>query len=327
MDGYLVYILIAAVSGLFAWGGYCLIQGFSDGGERKKLAERLANEDRLGPIGGTGGANGRPSIVIQQMENSGLSPNLQAMPFFQGLNRKLTQAFPDFQLVKFLYIAAGLCVFMALITWAVTGSPVFGLIGGAVGGYAPFFLIASRRSKRQRMLANQIPDALDFLSRVLRAGHSLTTGLQMMGEELPKPIGDEFRKCYDQHSLGQPLEECLKAMSARIESTDFAFFITAVLIQRQSGGDLSEVLRNISGMIRQRIRLQQHVKAKTAEGRFTGYILVAFPAVMFCIAYVLNPAYAGILVHTNTGLALLGTSFGLCMAGLLAIRKITTVKV
>ena len=81
-------------------------------------------------------------------------------------------------------------------------------------------------------------------------------------------------------------------MSTRIESTDFAFFITAVLIQRQSGGDLSEVLRNISGMIRQRIRLQQHVKAKTAEGRFTGYILVAFPAVMFIVAYVLNPAYA-----------------------------------
>jgi tight adherence protein B len=116
-------------------------------------------------------------------------------------------------------------------------------------------------------------------------------------------------------------------MSTRIESTDFAFFITAVLIQRQSGGDLSEVLNNISGMIRQRIRLQQHVKAKTAEGRFTGYILVAFPAVMFMIAYVLNPGYAGILLHTNMGLTLLGVSFGLCVAGLLAIRKITTVKV
>jgi len=137
----------------------------------------------------------------------------------------------------------------------------------------------------------------------------------------------EFRRCYDQHSLGQPLEDCLKAMASRIESTDFAFFITAVLIQRQSGGDLSEVLRNISGMIRQRIRLQQHVKAKTAEGRFTGYILVAFPAVMFCVAYVMNPAYAGILVHTTTGLELLGTAFGLSMLGLFAIRQITTVKV
>ena len=331
MDANLIYILIAAVSGLVAWGGYSLVQGLNDGGERKKLAERLGSDDRLAPMGGNGGGGaggaGRPSIVLQQMENSGLPPRMAAMPVFQALNRQLMQAFPDAALARFLMLAAGLCVGICLTVWAVTGSPVFGLIGGAVGGYAPFFLIASRRAKRQKLLALQIPDALDFLSRVLRAGHSLTTGLQMMGEELPKPIGEEFRKAYDQHSLGQPLEDCLKAMSGKIESTDFAFFITAVLIQRQSGGDLSEVLRNISGMIRQRIRLQQHVKAKTAEGRFTGYILVAFPAVMFLIAYVMNPGYAGILVHTNMGLALLGTAFGLCMAGLLAIRKITTVKV
>ncbi len=325
MDGLFIYILIAAVSGLIAWGGYCLVQGLSDGGERKRLSERLGNDDRLVP--GGPGQSGRPSIVVQQMENSGLPPRLAAMPFFQNLNRKLMQAFPAVRLARFLYLAGGLGGFLGLTAWAVSGSPVMGLIGGAVGTYGPFFLIGSRRSKRQKLLANQIPDALDFLSRVLRAGHSLTTGLQMMGEELPKPIGEEFRTCYDQHSLGQPLEDCLKGISVRVESTDFAFFITAVLIQRQSGGDLSEVLRNISGMIRQRIRLQQHVKAKTAEGRFTGYILVAFPAVMFLIAYVLNPGYAGILLHTNTGLGLLGTSFGLCMAGLLAIRKITTVKV
>jgi len=148
-----------------------------------------------------------------------------------------------------------------------------------------------------------------------------------MGEELPQPIGKEFSRAYDQHSLGQPLEDCLKTAATRIESTDFAFFVTAVLIQRQTGGDLSEVLTNISGMIRQRIRLQQHVKAKTAEGRFTGYILVAFPAVMFFLAWSLNPAYAGVLLHTTKGMELLGTAFGLQMLGLICIRKLTTVKV
>jgi tight adherence protein B len=224
-------------------------------------------------------------------------------------------------------VVIGLCFTAFLLTWAISDSLFMGVIGGLIGGYLPFFAVISKRNKRQKEIANQIPDSLDFLSRILRSGHSLTTGLQMMGEELPNPIGMEFRRCYDQHSLGQPLEDCLKAMSTRIESTDFAFFITAVLIQRQSGGDLSEVLKNISGMIRERIRLQQHVKAKTAEGRFTGYILVAFPAIMFCIAYVMNPDYAGILLHTNTGLELLGTAFGLSMFGLVAIRQITTVKV
>jgi tight adherence protein B len=321
MDGYLLPSIIAAVIGLFAYGVICLIQGFTDG-EKKKLAERLGSDDRMDTA-----ANTRRSIILQQMEASGLPPKLAAMPIFQSLNRLVMQAFPDLPLIKFLYVVIGLAFTSLVLVGLIANSVVMGLLAGAAGAYLPFFTVTSRRNKRQKMIANQIPDSLDFLSRILRAGHSLTTGLQMMGEELPAPIGHEFRRCYDQHSLGQPLEDCLKTMASRIESTDFAFFITAVLIQRQSGGDLSEVLRNISGMIRQRIRLQQHVKAKTAEGRFTGYILVAFPAVMFVIADVMNPAYAGILLHTNTGLELLGAAFGLSMLGLFAIRQITTVKV
>jgi tight adherence protein B len=321
MDALILPILIAAVTGLFAWGVICLIQAATDG-EKKKLAERLGSDDRLDTAATT-----RRSIIVQQMEASGLPPAMAEMRIFQGLNKLLIQAFPDWSLLKFLYVVGGMGIGFLFIAWIVSGSVVVGLIACAVGTYLPFFTVSSKRSKRQKLLANQIPDCLDFLSRVLRAGHSLTTGLQMMGEELPQPIGVEFRRCYDQHSLGQPLEECLKTMAARIESTDFAFFITAVLIQRQSGGDLSEVLRNISGMIRQRIRLQQHVKAKTAEGRFTGYILVAFPAVMFCVAYVMNPDYAGVLIHTSAGVKMLLTAFGLSMLGLFAIRQITTVKV
>jgi tight adherence protein B len=321
MDDYLLPSIIAAVIGLFAYGVVCLIQGFTDG-EKKKLAERLGTDDRLDTA-----ANTRRSIIYQQMEASGLPPKMAAMPIFQALNRLVLQAFPDMQLIKFLYVVVGMAFGALVVVSVVADSFIAGFIAAGVAAYLPFFTVTSRRNKRQKQIANQIPDALDFLSRVLRAGHSLTTGLQMMGEELPAPIGQEFRRCYDQHSLGQPLEDCLKTMASRIESTDFAFFITAVLIQRQSGGDLSEVLRNISGMIRQRIRLQQHVKAKTAEGRFTGYILVAFPAVMFCVAYVMNPGYAGILIHTTTGLELLGAAFGLSMLGLFAIRQITTVKV
>jgi tight adherence protein B len=123
------------------------------------------------------------------------------------------------------------------------------------------------------------------------------------------------------------MDEALKDTAGRVESTDFAFFVTAVLIQRQTGGDLSEVLKNISGMIRQRVRLQQQVKAKTAEGRFTGYIMVAFPIIMFFIASTLNPDYGQVLLHTTPGLKMLGFAALLQILGLVAIRKITTVKV
>ncbi len=318
---YILPTLIAVVAGLFVWGIVCLVQAWTDG-DKKKLAERLGGEEHA-----TTGFDARRSIVIAQMESSGLPPALVKLKIFQTLQKLVTQAFPEWSALKFLAIAVSMAFVMLIGGWVIGNSVVIGLIAFAAGGYLPFFVLLSRRNKRQRNIADQIPEALDFLSRILRAGHSLTTGLQMMGEELPQPIGAEFRRCYDQHSLGQPLEDCLKTVATRIESTDFAFFVTAVLIQRQTGGDLSEVLNNISGMIRQRIRLQQHVKAKTAEGRFTGYILVAFPAVMFFLAWMLNPSYAGVLLHTTKGMELLGTAFGLQMLGLVCIRKLTTVKV
>jgi tight adherence protein B len=218
-------------------------------------------------------------------------------------------------------------MFMLAITFLLTQSVIVAVVGAALGAYVPFLVVTSKRNKRQRLLADQLPEALDFLSRVLRAGHSFSTGLQMISEELPQPLSGEFRRAYDQHSLGQSIEEVLKDMANRIESTDFAFFVTAVLIQRQTGGDLSEVLGNISGMIRQRIRLQQHVKAKTAEGRLTGYILSAFPAVMFVISYSLNPTYAGVLIETSTGVMMLSIAFCLQMLGLWAIKRITAVNV
>jgi tight adherence protein B len=135
-----------------------------------------------------------------------------------------------------------------------------------------------------------------------------------------------MRQCYDAHSLGQPLDQALKETATRIDSSDFAFFITALVVQRQTGGDLSEVLRNISAMIRSRMRLAQHVKAKTAEGRLTGYILVAFPAVMFALCYFQNPTYCGKLLE-GTGRYFLAVAFFLQMLGLWSIRMITTVKV
>lgn len=289
-------------------------------GERKKIAQRLTSE--YGDVY----AAQRRSILLQ-MEASGFSGTLARMAFFQKLYRNLIQAFPHVTLTQFLGVAGVLAVVSFLLGTVVFDSLLIGLAAGAGGGYLPFMILANRRARRQRAITEQLPEALDFLGRVLRSGHSLSTGFQMISEELPQPLAGEFRRCYDQHSLGQPMEEALKDMAARIESTDFAFFVTTVLIQRQTGGDLSEVLGNISAMIRQRVKLAMSVKSKTAEGRFTGYILTAFPAVMFVLTYVLNPQYAAGMLHSSTGLMMLGAAVGLQFMGLFAIKKITTIRV
>ena len=321
-------ILVALTVAMFAWGIVSLVMGLLDR-ERRKLAERLSGKGGVGGskrAGGDGSAGGGTSIVTHA-ESDGLPPALARFAIMRGLHRQLVHAYPDTSVVKFLGVSAGLALGALLVATLLWDSLILGLVCGGLGAVAPYMAVSRRKNRRQRQLTEQLPEALDFLQRILRAGHSLSTGLSMMGDELPLPLGGEFRRCYDQHSLGQSLEEALREMSRRIESTDFAFFVTAVLIQRQTGGDLSQVLGNISGMLRQRIRLGQYVKAKTAEGRFTGYVLVAFPVLMFFVASTMNPDYKKNLLGNSTGLTLLGVAAGLIVLGLVTIRKITTVKV
>jgi tight adherence protein B len=320
-------ILVAVTVACFTWGVASLLIGMRKG-ERQRLAERLSGAS------GSAGArqysargSGIGSALFAQAAEDGLPRWLARFAVIRAAQRHLVHSFPDTSFVKFLGLSAGVAggsLVGAMLVW---DSAVLALAVGALAGAAPFMAVVRRRNRRQRQLTEQLPEALDFLQRILRAGHSLSTGLSMMGDELPQPLGGEFRRCYDQHSLGQSLEEALRDMARRIESTDFAFFVTAVLIQRQTGGDLSQVLGNISGMLRQRIRLGQYVKAKTAEGRFTGYVLVAFPVLMFFIASGMNAEYKKNLLETSSGLTMLGVAAGLVVLGLVTIRKITTVKV
>jgi tight adherence protein B len=203
------------------------------------------------------------------------------------------------------------------------------LVCAFLAGILPFMIVSSRYAKHQKVVEDQLPEALDFLARVLRAGHSLATGLQMAGDEIPEPLAGEFRRCYGQHSLGTPLDLAMKDMAHRVGAPDFSFFVTAVLIQRTTGGDLAEVLTNISSMVRARIRLQQHVKAITAQGRLVGYILLVLPVVFFMALYVINPRYASVLIDTNNhpeGVAVLGAAVVLQILGLITIKKIVTVR-
>jgi tight adherence protein B len=317
MDGMTIPILIAAAVALLVFAIVQIAAALTDS-EKRKLKQRLGNETRASDL-----STANRSITYQEF-NNGVLGNVK---LFEQIGRRLRQAYPEASLTMFLLLCGASAVVTFMIGSLVLPSMVLSGAVAVFALYVPMIVVNNKRVRRQKMLGDQLPEALDFLSRILRAGHSLSTGLQMMSEELPKPLSIEFRRAYDQHTLGQNMDDCLKEMSTRIESTDFAFFVTAVLIQRQTGGDLSEVLGNISGMIRKRLQLQNHVKAKTAEGRFTGYILTAFPGVMFFISYALNPDYAGVLIKTNTGLMLLGIAFGMTMLGLYFIKKITTVRV
>jgi tight adherence protein B len=220
----------------------------------------------------------------------------------------------------------GFAVMAGAMAFLGTQSIIAGIFAGIVSAMLPFLIVSSKCAKHQKIVEDQLPEALDFLARVLRAGHSLATGLQMAAEELPEPLAGEFRRCYDQHSLGTPLEQSMKEMAERVGTPDFSFFVTAVLIQRTTGGDLAEVLTNIGNMVRARIRLQQHVKAITAQGRLVGYILLVLPVVFYIVLYLLNPRYARVLIDTREGFFFLMGALVLQLLGLISIKKIVSVK-
>jgi tight adherence protein B len=326
MESLLLPILVAGVVALLA---YTAAQIFAPSQDRKKLNERLSGQSRdaATPRGSSSSSSLQQQRSIVQAQATGMDASLIRFAVFRSMHKTLLQSYPDLKLVRLLQMMAGAAAGVSVLIFLLSGSLLVAGVAALLACWTPVAVVTAKRNRRQRLLAGQLPEALDFLGRILKAGHSFSTGLQMMGTELPEPLAAEFRRGYDQHSLGISIEEALKEMATRIDSSDFAFFVTATLIQRQTGGDLSEVLGNISGMIRQRSRLQQQVKAKTAEGRFTGYILSAFPGVMFVIVYTMNPEYASVLVNTTEGMVLLGVAFGLQVLGLFAIKKITTVSV
>jgi tight adherence protein B len=319
MDGYVFIALLALTEITLA---VVLIQVTFELLETKKrrLQERLASD--AGERGEFESAY-KP-IVIQR--SADLPKVLARFAAMRALAHKLERACPTIALPRFLFLVTGTAILAGVALYLLTDSVFVSVLAGVVAAMIPFFVVNSRCQRRQRAIDDQLPEALEFLARILRAGHSLSTGLQMGADELPEPLAGEFRRCYDQHSLGQPLDVVMKEMAVRIGTSDFAFFVTAVLIQRQTGGDLAEVLGNISGMIRQRIRLQQHVKAITAEGRLVGYILLALPIVFFFILYFLNRDYVSILITTPEGGWLLFGAFMMQIFGLLTIRKIVSIK-
>jgi len=285
-------------------------------GKRERLQERLSSQQQ------TELPASYRSIVLPKKEEIAAGRAIVVGRF----QKALAQAWPNLTATRFIFIAAVAAMAGFTIAAALTQSFTIGVMAGAIAAAVPFVLMQAKRSKRAKAIDDQLPDALDFVTRILRAGHSLATGFQMAGEELPEPLGPEFARCYAQHSLGQPLEDSLKDMAVNVDVSDFSFVVTAVLIQRQTGGDLAEVLKNISGMVRARIRLQQHVKAITAEGRLVGGILLALPFVFFFLLYLVNRSYAEVLIKYPEGRYLLAAGIFLQILGLVTIRRIVTVK-
>jgi len=226
-----------------------------------------------------------------------------------------------------LLIGVGLGVTLALLASLFTRSS-WGLpIGGALGFGLPFLVLNIKRGRRMRTFEEQFPEALDLIARALKAGHAFATGLKMAADELPEPVGPEFRKTFDEQNFGLPLKDALDNLTLRVPHLDVRFFATAVLIQRETGGNLAEILENLAHVVRERFKILRQVRVYTAHGRFTGYVLLALPAVLGIALSFINPDHMNLLFRERMGQMMLLGALVMQTIGFLWIKQVIKIEV
>ena len=262
--------------------------------------------------------------ALQEVDKKTLMDRL--MPEFFNLTKVFEQADCNIKPSALFGISVGLSVLgAALSIWLVN---VYVVPIGAILFFAlPWLWLFNKRAQRLKAFAGQLSDAMELVARALRAGHSLAAGMHVVAEEMPAPISKEFGRVYEEQNLGIPLEEALKGMCDRVPNLDLKFFVTSVAIQRQTGGDLAEILDRIGHVIRERFKILGQVKALTAEGRLSGVVLIALPIGLFMMMLWMKPDYVELLWKDPMGVKMSVGAIILMLLGSYAIKKIVDIKV
>jgi tight adherence protein B len=312
-------VVLAAVSVALLWEG---IRGFR--------RQRAVNK-QLDQLSGRGPAAGdeRGASLLQQERSSELAwlePVLLRLPHRHDIKHLLDQSDSSWSVGTFLMLSGGVAAAAGLAATVLTGNwivPAVAFVGGAL---APYGYLRRKRRKRQEAFEEHFPDAIDLLARSIRAGHAFTTGVQVIAEESPAPVSDEFRQVFEEQKFGLALRDSLLGLSDRVPSVDVRMFVTSVMIQRESGGNLAENLDNLSSIIRQRFKFKRELRTQTAQGRMTGYVLALAPVVAGLGMWAINRPYMELLWTEDLGLVMLGVAVGMQIVGFFVIRRIVDIE-
>jgi tight adherence protein B len=304
-------------------GGYALAVRLPAALEARRLNQRLA--DLSAPIG----AENTESLVKRAA--SGPLPALDKMfaggKTGSGLSKLIDQSGVNTTPSAVIVMSLGAGLAAALVTSILVHLPFLPIVAFVAGAAAPTLVLKFKKSRRLAKFEEQFPEALDLLSRALRAGHAFQTSMGMVADDLKEPVGSEFRKTFDQQNFGLPLRDSLFQLAERIPLMDVRFFTTAVLIQRDTGGNLAEILDNLAHVVRERFRILREIRTKTAHGRFTGLVLLALPAGLGIILAMINPEHMDLLFTRRMGQMMIAIAIVMQVIGFFWIRKILDLEV
>jgi tight adherence protein B len=289
------------------------------GRELKRLADRQAQ-------GGPSTAAGNLLKEDRGELPEWLAPVVRLVPRLSDIALLLEQARSRWSVGTFLILTAGLALAGGTVGALLGFGLLVGLVGAAIGAVIPYLVLVRKRSKRLGAFEEAFPEAIDLLSRSVRAGHAFQTGLREVAEEMKDPIGEEFRQVFEEQKFGLPLNESLMGLADRVDIVDVRMFITSVLVQKETGGNLAENMDTLAHVIRERFRFKRQIKVHTAHGRMTGAVLAATPLVMLFLLYMISPEYMGAMFTETLGRWMLAIAGTMQLFGFLVIRRMTNIE-
>jgi tight adherence protein B len=314
----MVFVLVVGI----VLGGYAAARAIPKAVAERRLELRLHD---VGPIP----VEADESVLMRAP--SGPVPSVDRLlarsPGTASLTRLIAQSGVQTTPGTIVLASVAAAAAAAVMTVLFVRTPFVAPAAAVAGLAAPLLWLIRRRTTRVARFEEQFPDALDLMARAIRAGHAFQTALGMVADELGAPVGPEFRKTFDQQNFGLPLREALNGLADRIPLLDVRFFVTAVTIQRESGGNLSEILENLGHVVRERFKIRRQVRTHTAHGRFTGYVLLALPAALALALSSISPDQMQLLFREPMGRTMLAGGIVLQTIGVFWIRYVIKIEV
>ncbi len=322
-NSYILFALFLFVAVVLAVEGLYSMWASKNSAEAKRLAARLRSINGVGE---------QSSLTIERLQRrshwSWLDDHLIGLlPNGEKLTRYLATSGTGTTAGEIVVTSAGLGLVGFLIPLMMARPLVFSALGALALGILPWWRVARRRDARIRLFEKQIPEALDLMGRAMRAGHAFPTAVQMVGDEMADPIGLEFRVLFDETNYGVPQQVALLRLADRVPVSDLGYFVVAVMIQRESGGNLAELLDKISGVVRARLQLLGQVRTLSAEGRLSAQILIALPFVTGALINIITPQFMAVLWTDPAGIRLAGAALLIMVLGMIWMRKIIRIRV
>lgn len=321
----MMYIMIGAIAigvGGMIFAATMLFQG----GKQEQIEDRLASLTKNGGRGVTKQDAAPASLLNSPLDDAPHRLEEFANRFL-NLRKFLEQSGTEVSVGKFTAISLGAATVAGGLTLVFSPWKSLIPVAAIIVGILPLFVFGFIRKRRLNKFGSQLPAALDLMSQALRAGQSLPAGIQLVGTQIDEPLGPEFHRAFEQQNLGMTMSDSLRAMTERVPNLDLRFFATAVILQRQTGGDLAEILDKISTLTRERFQIRGQIQALTGEGRISGIVLLGLPPILFGVMLKLNYDYVMMLFEEPLGQKMLIAAIVLQFVGALAIKKIIDIKV